>query len=51
VTALGHFLEVEAVSEASYFEFAAFSRLAIHCADRRKTFETAAERSSLSEDL
>jgi hypothetical protein len=32
---------------ASYFEFAAFSRLAIPCANRRKTFETAAERSSL----
>jgi hypothetical protein len=32
---------------ASYFEFAAFSSLAIPCADRRKTLETAAERSSL----
>jgi hypothetical protein len=34
---------------ASYFEFAAFSSLAIPCADRRKTLETAAERSSLRE--
>jgi hypothetical protein len=32
---------------ASYFEFAAFSSLAIPCADRRKTLETAAQRSSL----
>jgi hypothetical protein len=32
---------------ASYFEFAAFSSLAIPCADRRKTLETAAERSSI----
>jgi hypothetical protein len=31
---------------ASYFDFAAFSSLAIPCADRRKTLETAAERSS-----
>jgi hypothetical protein len=32
---------------AAYFEAAAFSGLVIPCADRRKTFKTAAERSSL----
>jgi hypothetical protein len=33
---------------ASYFDFAAFSRLAFPAPTRRKTFETAAERSSLN---
>jgi hypothetical protein len=32
---------------ASYFHFAAFSRLAFPAPTRRKTFKTAAERSSL----
>jgi hypothetical protein len=33
---------------ASYYEFAAFSRHALSVPTRRKTFETAAERSSLN---
>jgi hypothetical protein len=36
---------------ASYFDFAAFSRLAFPAPTRRKTFETAAERSSLEAKL
>jgi hypothetical protein len=35
---------------ASYFDFAAFSRLAFPAPTRRKTFKTAAERSSLHRD-